>query len=304
MRFRMLETVRDYGREKAGERGEHAELRQRHRDWCERLVLDMESQWISSRELALITTLVREHPNLRDALESCVSESPASGLRIVAALYPFWLSRGLLSEGRRWLDRLLAHTPAGPTVDYAKALYVGSMMTGVQGDLQAAAALVKDAHELEGRTREPLARAHIDSALGYSALFGGQPLDARTYLEKAVRTYAGRNDVVEVVALIGLGLADEFLGDTEHAIECYERVLAITDARGESVFRSYCLWGLAVAVWRRGERERAVGLLEQALQADLEVNDRFNASLSLQALAWIAAEDQNARRVQSSSCPI
>ncbi|MEU2006766.1 protein kinase [Rhodococcus sp. NPDC019627] len=296
MRFRMLETVRDYGREKAQESGEQAELRQRHRDWCERLVLNAESQWISSRELALITVLVREHPNLRDALEFCVSESPDSGLRIVAALYPFWLSRGLFSEGRRWLDRLLARQPAGPTADHAKALYVGSMMAGIQGDLQAAAALVEDAHALAARTRDPLTRAHIDSALGYAALFGGQPRDARAHLENAVRTYAGRNDIVEVAALIGLGLADEFLGDAEHAIEGYERVLVITDARGESVFRSYCLWGLAVAVWRRGERERAVRLLEQALQADLEVNDRLNASFSLQALAWIAAEEQNARR--------
>nr|WP_271212535.1 protein kinase [Rhodococcus wratislaviensis]GLK39084.1 hypothetical protein GCM10017611_59540 [Rhodococcus wratislaviensis] len=297
MRFRMLETVRDYGREKAHESGEYTELCQRHRDWCERLVLDMESQWISSRELALITTLVREHPNLRDALEFCVSESPDSGLRIVAALYPFWLSKGLLSEGRRWLDRLLAaRQPVEPTTDHAKALYVGSIMTGIQGDLEAAAALVVDAHALAARTRDPLIRAHIDGAVGYAALFGGHPSDARAHLEKAVQTYTGRNDVVEVVALIGLGLADEFLGDTDQAIECYERVLAITDARGESVFRSYSLWGLAVAVWRRGERERGAQLLEQALRVDLEVNDRLNASMCLQALAWIAAEDRDVRR--------
>ena len=296
VRFRMLETVRDYGREKAHESGEHTELSERHRDWCERLALDAESQWISSRELALITTFVREHPNLRDALEFCVSDSPDSGLRIVAALYPFWLSQGLFSEGRRWLDRLLASQPSAPTTDHAKALFLGSLMSGIQGDLQATAALLDQAHVLAARTCDPLTRAHIDSALGYAALFGGHALDARAHLEKAVQTYTGRNDVVEVVALTGLGLADEFLGDTEQAIDCYERVLAITDARGESVFRSYCLWGLAVAVWRRGERERGVQLLEQALQLDREVNDRFNASLCLQALAWIAAEDQDARR--------
>nr|WP_271209706.1 protein kinase [Rhodococcus wratislaviensis]GLK34419.1 hypothetical protein GCM10017611_12660 [Rhodococcus wratislaviensis] len=296
VRFRMLETVREYGRDKAQESGEYTELSERHRDWCERLVLDMESQWISSRELALITTLVREHPNLRDALEFCVSESPDTGLRIVAALYPFWLSRGLFSEGRRWLDRLLAHSPSAPTADRAKALFLDSLMSGIQGDAQATAALVDEAHALAARTRDPLTRAHIDGALGYAALFGGHALDARAHLEKAVQTYTKRNDVVEVVALTGLGSADEFLGDTEQAIDCYERVLAITGARGESVFRSYSLWGLAVAVWRRGERERGVQFLEQALQLDLEVNDRFNASLCLQALAWIAAEDQDVRR--------
>lgn len=296
MRFRMLETVRDYGREKAQESGEYTELRQRHRDWCERLVLDMESHWISSRELGLITTLVRGHSNLREALEFCVSHSPDSGLRIVAALYPFWLSRGLFSEGRRWLDRLLARPPAGSTADRAKALNIGSIMTGAQGDLQALAALTDDAHALAARTRDPLTHAYIDGALGYGALFGGQPLDARAHLEKAVQTYAGRNDAVEVLALVGLGLADEALGDTTQAIECYERVLAITDAPGGSVIRSYALWGLAMAVWRRGERDRGMQLLERALRVDLEVNDRLNASLCLQALAWIAAEDQNAQR--------
>ncbi|MBV6755104.1 protein kinase domain-containing protein [Rhodococcus opacus] len=296
VRFRMLETVRDYGRERARASGEYTELAQRHRDWCERMALDAESQWISSRELASITTLVREHSNLRDALEFCVSESPDSGLRIVSALYPFWLSLGLLSEGRRWLGRLMGRQPAEPTEDRAKALYIGSMMTGIQGDQQAAATLVNEAHALGSCTRDPLTLAHIDSAIGYAALFGGQPRDARDHLEKAVQAYTGRNDVVEVAALIGLGLADEFLGDTEESIRCYERVLAITDERGESVFRSYSLWGLAVAVWRRGDRERGVQLLEQALQVDLEVNDRLNASLCVQALAWIAAEDRDARR--------
>lgn len=296
VRFWMLETVRDYGRERAQESSDYTELARRHRDWYERLVLDVESQLISSRELALISMLVREHPNLRDALEFCIRESPDSGLRIVAALYPFWLSRGLLGEGRRWLDRLLVRPSGAPTADRAKALYVGSMMAGVQGDLHAAAVLVDDAHALAARTGDRLIRAHTDSAVGYAALFGERPLEARAHLEKAVQAYTGRNDVVEVAALIGLGWADEFLGDTAKAIECYERVLAITDAQGESVFRSYSLWGLAVAVWRRGELERAIQLLDQALRIDRRVNDRLNASMCLQAMAWISAEDAQWRR--------
>ena len=60
----------------------------------------------------------------------------------------------------------------------------------------------------------------------------------------------------------------ELLNDTERAIECYEHVLAITEAQGESVYRSYSLWALGVAVWRHGERARAVQLLEQALQVE------------------------------------
>ena len=91
-------------------------------------------------------------------------------------------------------------------------------------------------------------------------------------------------------------MTHDLLNDTVRAIESHERVLAITEAQGESVYRSYSLWALAVAVWRLGERARAARLLGQALQVDRRVNDRLNASVCLQALAWIAGEEQNMER--------
>ena len=298
VRFRMLETLRDYGRDKAQQAADYRELRRRHRDWYERLALAAESDWISSRQLEWVTKLGREQPNLREALEFCVSDSPGVGVRIAAALFPFWLSwGGQFSEGRRWLDRLLAHQTGPLTADHAKALFAGSFLAGVQGDLHASAALVQAGRKLADQVTDPLTGAHLDHADGYLALFGGNLPNARTHLEKAVSVYATRGDLAfQVTSLDGLGVTYELLGDTARAIECHERVLAITETQGESVFRSYALWALAVAVWRNGERTRAVRLLGEALQLSRMVSDRLNASMCLQALAWIAAEEQNTRR--------
>ncbi|WP_016881887.1 MULTISPECIES: protein kinase domain-containing protein [unclassified Rhodococcus (in: high G+C Gram-positive bacteria)] len=296
VRFRMLETVRAYGREKMQERGDYTALRRRHRDWCERLAVEAETEWISSRQLALIARLTREQPNLREALDFCMSDSPATGLRIAAALYPFWLSRGLFSEGRRWLGRLLARSPAEPTGDRVKALYAGSMLAGVQGDISVSDALAEQAQAVAAQSSDPLVRAHADHAAGYAALFAGRLSDARAHLEKAVRGFTARNDLYEVAAVVGLGMTHDLVNDTERAVECHERVLAITEAQGESVYRSYSLWALAVAVWRLGESARASQLLGQALQIDRRVNDRLSASVCLQALAWLAAEEHNMER--------
>ncbi|MFD7010625.1 protein kinase [Rhodococcus jostii] len=297
VRFRMLETVRAYGREKMQERGDYIALRRRHRDWCERLAIEAETEWISSRQLALISRLGREQPNIREALEFCVSNSPEVGLRIAAALYPFWLSQGLFSEGRRWLDRLLAYRTGESTVYRAKALYGATVLAGVQVDLRASAALVEEGRALAIQTTDPAFHAHIDLAAGLLALFEGKPSEACAYLENALHVYTSPNDLLfQVVALGVLGVTHEILHDSERAIDCHERVLAITEAQGESVYRSYSLWALAVAVWRHGDSARAVRLLVQALKVDRLANHRLNASVCLQALAWIAAEDQNFER--------
>ncbi len=295
--FRMLETLRDYGRKKAEENGNYLALRRRHYNWCEGLVLRAEADWIGPRQLEWIATLVREKANLRQALEFCIADSPQSGTRIAASLYPFWLSQGSFSEGRRWLSHFLEHRTGPPTVDQAKAIRAGSLMAAVQGDVVVASVLLEEGRMLTDESTDTMVLAHINHAEGYFALFNGNFADARSYLEEAVQVYTARKSLVfEVMATLTLGLTLEQLNDEGRAIECYERVLAITEARGETVYRSYALWALAVAVWRQGDRVRADKLLKQALKLARRANDRLNASMCLQALAWVTVDEKNARR--------
>ena len=297
VRLRMLETVRDYGREKARQSAGYLELRRRHRHWYERLTLAAETDWVSARQLELTTIFTRELPNLREALEFCVSDDSAAGLRIASALYPFWLSQGLLGEGRRWLDRFLAASAGSFTVERAEAIYADSVMAGLQGDLRALTALVEQGRAFVDRVDEPLVRAHIGLAEGYLALLSGNPIEARAYVHRALRVYAERGNLLHRVFAVGiLGIAYELLGDTVRAIDCYEQGLAMTETRGESVYRSYLLWALALAVWRRGDSGSAKQFLRQGLEASRRVNDLLNASICVQVLAWITAHEGDVQR--------
>ncbi|MFE5703281.1 protein kinase [Rhodococcus koreensis] len=296
-RYRMLATVRDYGQEKVAATSGYPELCRRYVEWYQQLATDAEADWIGPRQLEWITRLVVEQPNLRQALEFCVADDPEAGVLIAGAFYPFWFARGLFSEGRRWIDRLFTRSTERGGIDRAKALFAASQMAGLQGDLSAAATLIEEGRAFADESPDAMLRAHIDLADGYLALYTEKLERARTCFDTAARVYAERHaELFEVLGVGALGLAYDLLNDPVRAIECYERGLAITEARGETIYRAYTLWALAVAVWRHGDRTRADQLLRQALRAGRQINDRLNVSMCLQALAWIAAEERHPER--------
>ncbi|KXX59639.1 protein kinase domain-containing protein [Rhodococcus sp. LB1] len=297
VRFRMLETLREYGYEKLEQTGEALSLRRRHRDWYEALALDAEAEWISARQLDWIARLQREQPNLREALEFSIDDDPAAGLRTAAALHWFWLSQGFLNEGRRWLDQLLAHHSGPPTLDSIMALYCDSVMANVQGDLDAGTTLVEGARTLTAQISDPLIRAYVDCAGGLLAVCRGDLPRACSQLETALAVFSERRDrTLEVAALYLLGLAYELSGSTDRGNQCHERVLAITEQYGEKMYRSYSLWALGISVWRQGGTDRSVRLLEQSLELTRQVHSPRVATAGLEALAWIACELHDAPR--------
>ncbi|MDH6293533.1 ATP-binding protein, partial [Rhodococcus opacus] len=291
VRFRMLETLREYGYEKLEQTGEAASLRRRHRDWYEALALDAEAEWISAHQLDWIDRLKREQPNLREALEFCGEDDPGTGLRTAAALFLFWSSQGLYSEGRRWLDHLLTRHSGTPTLERIRALYCASVIANVQGDLQAGTALVEEARTLSAQTSDSMAHAFVAFADGMLSLYSGDPAHACSYLEIALTEFGERGDrTLEIGALYSLGVAYGLAGMSQQAAECHERVLAITELYGEKMYRSSSLWALGIVLWRQGDADRAVRFLEQSLELSRQIHSPRIAASIIEALAWIACD--------------
>ncbi|KXF56488.1 LuxR family transcriptional regulator [Rhodococcus sp. SC4] len=300
VRYRLLETLREYGREKLQETGEYAALRRRHRDWYQQLALRAETEWISSRQQDWIARLEREQPNLREALQFCLTVpgdiAGGTGLQIAGALYPFWLSRGLLSEGRLLLERVLASPSEPPTPERVKCLYAASVLAGVQGDLSAVSALVEEARVLAERIDSAPARAISIHAAGRLAVRSGDLPNAVMYFESVLGEFRAEGDILrQVECLLGLALACGLLGDTARAVACHQEVLAITELHGESVHRAYSLWALGLAM-RPSDAGQGTTLLEQSLRLARSVDDPLGSALSVEALAWVAADEHRPKR--------
>ncbi|WAM19941.1 LuxR C-terminal-related transcriptional regulator (plasmid) [Rhodococcus sp. JS3073] len=299
-RYRLLESLREYGYQKLREMGEEAALRRRHRDWCLQLVTQAEEEWIGPQQLAWITRLEREQPNMRDALQFCVTEpgedEAEAGLQVAAALHTLWLTHGLLSEGRCWLDRVLAHHSGQPTAERIKALSANAALAAIQGDLRKGAVLVEEGETLAAYLGDTGLQAIVTHVDGLQALFGGDLPRAVACFEAALEGFRAEGDLMRLIEdLVGLELASGLLGDMPRAIACKEEVLAITELYGESVQRACSLWAFALAVWQT-DHMHASRLLEQSVRLARVVDDRLNVAMSLEALAWIAAADHLDRR--------
>ncbi|MFE3002064.1 protein kinase [Nocardia sp. NPDC059246] len=301
VRFRMLETVRDYGREKLRESGEEQQIRRRHRDWYEQLALAAEAGWVSDRQPYWTCRLEREQPNLREALEYSLAENTEraaeAGLRTAAALFMFWSFRGLYGEGRRWIDRLLDHPGRQSIPDRVKALYAGSVLAVLHGDLPVAAALAEQGHVLAEQDPSPMNMGLIAYAEGAVALYRGELAQAASSLERAVELFSSNQQgVLYTAALSVLGSVHALAGDTEQAIASHRQLLSITEACGESYIRSAVLWGLGVAAWQKGERSQAIEVLENALRVNRRMRSPLIAALSLEVLSWVVGAEGDADR--------
>ena len=114
-RYRFLETVHQYARERLVESGEETQWRNRHLACFLALAEEAGPQLRGKDQHAWLDRLEAEHDNLRAAL-MCASSpgaDPVNGLRLAAAIWWFWNVRGHFTEGRSWLSAMVSAVPDG-----------------------------------------------------------------------------------------------------------------------------------------------------------------------------------------------
>ena len=138
-RYQMLETIREFGREQLKERGEESVVRAAHARHVTEMIEQLTVRIFSPEFAHVLDRMEMEQDNARSAL-TWAEETGAHemGLRLARAMSDFWMLRGHLREGRRWLELFLAHSDPAPSVTRAGALTSIGWLTNFQGDITTA----------------------------------------------------------------------------------------------------------------------------------------------------------------------
>ncbi|MFF4591718.1 ATP-binding protein [Amycolatopsis sp. NPDC001319] len=292
-RFRLLTTIREYGRQKLAEAGGEAAMRNRHSEYFQRLAQRAQTDWDSGADqVEVYATVLRDHANLRTALDHDLGTPAryAAGLDLVVTLHFFWLQCGHLTEGRLWLARALDVNPE-PSRDRARALWISAYAACLMGEPRAALPLIREAEDWGRRNGDEVVLGYTEMLTAACHFLEGDFPTATTVFRKAHDRFAGIPGYtsIKVLSLGTVAQSEAWGGDPATAVAVAEEGLAACESTGELRARTHLLYSRSLAQWMLGEHDAAeTGLLRGIRTARL-FNDILNAALSVELLSWTAA---------------
>jgi predicted ATPase/DNA-binding SARP family transcriptional activator len=291
MRFRMLETIREYCWEK-WECEAPAELRRvrgRHLEFFTRLAEQANEKWASAERGAWFQRLDADYDNVRAALEWGLESDPAKTLHLTQMLFRFWEERGHIAEGREWVSRALAAAPDAPPALRAGALNLLGVLTRWQGDYAQAVVYGEEALRLHRQTAN---QRGVAVTLGNLALYAQDLGDferARVLYDEVLQIARELDVKVWIaIALNNLGDIAVHEGDYERADDLQEESLTIAREIGNKAIIAASLTSLGEIAEARGDLERAWTLYEESLTIAREQGIKHREARVLHFLGRVA----------------
>lgn len=298
VRYRLLETLRQFGQEQLLARGEASQVRETHRNHFAKLARDASSDWFSERQSSWLARLRLEQSNIRASLEASFesAELSGAGLDLASDLWFFWITTGQTNEARRWFERGLSASPSVST-PRTRAMVICAYLCVQQEDLSTAAPLIDAALRTPAASENGSIRAWATQVDGMAAMCEGDLARAKAVLEDALVSHRANREPGGVVdTIFFLAAVNALEGDVDRAEALYREAIITCEGHGETWAKGYMLWGLALVAWQRGEIDRAASHARQALRVGRQLDDYWAIAFCIEFLAWSAEVSGNHRQ--------
>jgi predicted ATPase/DNA-binding CsgD family transcriptional regulator len=292
MRYRMLVTMREYGARRLADLNEVDQANRGHRDYYLGRAAVMVRDWCGPRQPEALAVMRADHANLLAALAWSTSTPGESdyAAELGSLLRYHWIAGGFLSDGRRWLERIL-QLDQRPAPERGAALWVAAWVSLIQGDRDAGAAFLAECREVAAVLGDEVLVAHADHWTGLMQLFSGELVASLASYEAAVEVFERVGDQAAAqTALFQLAMAQTYADQPEAALDTCDRVLALSEERGEQWCRAYSLWVTGICQWHRGQPEASYAAAVGALELQRAFQDGICIALSVELMSWLAGD--------------
>ncbi|HEV2106963.1 MAG TPA: LuxR C-terminal-related transcriptional regulator [Thermomicrobiales bacterium] len=297
-RFRMLETIREFGLERLGESGDEDAVRHRHHAWCLALAKAASEGFARQETVSWGHRLEAEQANLRAALEWLAARGAVADLlELTNALDPVWWYLGHSREGARWLGWGLARSDGVPAPLVARATLAAARLAAERCDHVEATRLAMQSVDQARAAGEKVALAKALSLLGQIAQLAGDPMTGRARFEDALAVWREAGDPEGIVTTQTLMATLGDLGGVDRpgnpddlalARTRWEEELRFSRAQSSAVGVARALGGLAYVAYKAREYPRARDFSHQALRLRWDMHDLRALPASFEDLADIA----------------
>lgn len=303
VRYRLLETLRQYGQERSRARGEGDAVARRHAAYFVEFAHGAERAFFGPSEPQALQRLEAEHDNVRGALRWLIAAGDAAqGQRLGGAFGLFWFFRSMLTEGRAWLAQLLAlsggeHPPAWR----ARCLFCAGDLALGQGDYAAAERHVEESLTLWRRLGDDGQAAASLFMLGQLARIREDYGAARALLHEAIALgRAAGNHAYEALALVALADMATVQGACQAARQYAEEALARATGIGWRRIVPHALRSLADACYEEGDDGAARAFAEESVAGARERAAPWWLIPPLVSLGHVAAAQRDFARAHAA----
>ena len=314
-RYRLLDTLREFGGEQLAEAGEQARFLDRLTDRCLAMATDFDERFLADGQAGRFQRLRAEQLNIATALGHSLDNQDDDGRPVAAdqverwrrgcslavRLHAYWRIAGLLGEGRHWLDKALRVFP-GWSAERAWALAARGRLATFQGDPDNAIADISESIRLAGELGDDRAAARGYLYLNLALTFAGQYDQALAAGQLAAQRLAACDHRLGLAYLQPqLAELHQLAGDVDAALECCQRGLAMLADFGRAGEERWTAGLLSMisgfALFQRpGSDDECAAAIRLALSAMRDFGDQAGIAYCLEVLGWLAARGAQPER--------
>lgn len=293
-KYKMLETIRQYGIEKLFESNETSEFEKKHFMYFLEMCENAKPEFVGPRTKYWLDLFEGEYPNIRSALNKCIEKKyPEEGHRFAVALSKFWELRGYFSDARNILGKLLENTQGVSQKLIANSKRLSGIFATQQGDNEIAKKFMEESIEIYRSIEDKEGISNSLNVLGLISIDIGDYMKARKLLNESLQLKRELKTEIGICSTLNsIGLVELDEGNFKQAEECFTEVLETATKIQDEMYIGIGYNNLAKLYCLERNYQKAKLYFEKCMELDTKLGNKSGLCITLANFGTMALEEK------------